>query len=231
MILSRFNACSRGDGDVLALQGVAASTSQFAIARLRKNAHDVGQVAPTAYLLKAAPVEIKTESTGGKVARCLFAYCAGIEDKGNVSVQLIEANSTRVVWAYSVNKQKGGSKNSQSMAEAVAKHLKEFVEHNPLASGTTSAQSELPPTDNSHTERGVESAVPMQLASIMVKSTPTGADINVDGKWMGSTPSTIQLVPGEHQVSIEKDELRAWQRTMTVTVGGSSTIDATLEKP
>jgi len=81
------------------------------------------------YLLKSAPIEIKTESTGGKIARCLFAYCAGIEDKGNVSVQLIEASSTKMLWAYSVNKQRGGSKNSQSMAEAVAKHLKEFVEH------------------------------------------------------------------------------------------------------
>jgi hypothetical protein len=81
------------------------------------------------YVLKSAPVEIKTESTGGKIARCLFAYCAGIEDKGTVSVQLIDATSTKMVWAYSVNKQKGGSKNQQSMAEAVAKHLKEFVEH------------------------------------------------------------------------------------------------------
>jgi hypothetical protein len=85
------------------------------------------------YVLKSAPVEIKTESTGGKIARCLFAYCAGIEDKGNVSVQLIETSSTKMLWAYSVNKQKGGSKNSQSMAEAIAKHLKEFVEHRPPA--------------------------------------------------------------------------------------------------
>ena len=81
------------------------------------------------YSLKAAPIEIKTESTGGKIARCLFAYCAGIEDKGNVSVQLIETSSSKMLWAYSVNKQRGGSKNEQSMAEAVAKHLKEFVEH------------------------------------------------------------------------------------------------------
>jgi TolB-like protein len=80
------------------------------------------------YVLKSSPVEIKSESTGGKVARCLFAYCAGIEDKGNVSVQLIEASSTKMLWAYSVNKQKGGSKNEQSMAEATAKHLKEFLE-------------------------------------------------------------------------------------------------------
>lgn len=80
------------------------------------------------YVLKAAPVEIKQESTGGKVARCLFASCAGIEDKGNVSVQLIETSSSKMMWAYSVNKQRGGSKNMQSMAEAVAKHFKEFLE-------------------------------------------------------------------------------------------------------
>jgi len=189
------------------------------------------------YVLKAAPVEIKTESTGGKIARCLFAYCAGIEDKGNVSVQLIETSSTKVLWAYSVAKQKGGSKNSQSMAEAVAKHLKEFVESNSgkeilttVASETATAQPKLlPVADNSQAESQVEPAT--DLVSIIVKSTPPGCDINVDGKWMGSTPSTIRLTPGDHNISIEKDEMRAWQRTMTVTAGGSSTIDATLEKP
>jgi PEGA domain len=48
---------------------------------------------------------------------------------------------------------------------------------------------------------------------------------------MGSTPSTIQLTPGEHQVSIEKEEMTPWQRTMTVTAGKGTTIDATLVKP
>ncbi len=79
------------------------------------------------YVLKSAPVEIKQESTGGKIARCLFAYCAGIEDKGSVSVQLVEVSSSKMMWAYSVNKQRGGGKNQQSMAEAVAKHFKEFL--------------------------------------------------------------------------------------------------------
>jgi hypothetical protein len=80
------------------------------------------------YLLKAAPVETKQESTGAKITRCLFASCAGIEDKGSVSVQYIEMSSSKMLWAYSVNKQRGGNKNQQSMAEAVAKHLKEFIE-------------------------------------------------------------------------------------------------------
>jgi hypothetical protein len=78
------------------------------------------------YVLKASSVEIQKESTGGKVARCIFMNCAGIEDKGNVSVQLVEVSSSKELWAYAVNKQRGG-KNEQSMAEAVAKHFKEFL--------------------------------------------------------------------------------------------------------
>ena len=102
----------------------------LAAAMSKKNvpADVVTDQAKATYVLKSAPVEVKTESTGGKIARCLFASCAGIEDKGNVSVQLIEASSTKMLWAYSVNKQRGGSKNEQSMAEAVAKHFKEFLE-------------------------------------------------------------------------------------------------------
>jgi hypothetical protein len=100
------------------------------------------------YILRSAPVEVKSESTGGKIARCLFAYCAGIEDKGNVSVQLIETGSTKMVWAYSVNKQRGGSKNQQSMAEAIAKHFKEFLPNAPAVSAVAAppVAQDLAPT-------------------------------------------------------------------------------------
>jgi len=76
-----------------------------------------------------------------------------------------------------------------------------------------------------------ESSPHASPASVSVKSTPEGADINVDGKFMGNTPSTIQLDAGVHQILIEKEGLKPWQRTMTVSSGGSITIDATLEKP
>lgn len=98
------------------------------------------------YILRSAPVEVKEESTGGKIARCLFAYCAGIEDKGNVSVQLIEVGSTKMVWAYSVNKQRGGSKNEQSMAEAIAKHFKEFLPNAPALSPAAAVAQVPTPT-------------------------------------------------------------------------------------
>jgi len=73
-------------------------------------------------VLKASVVEIQQQSTGSKVARCLFAYCAGIEDRGTTSVQLQKGDT--VAWSYSVNKGRG-QKNRQSLAEAIAKHLKD----------------------------------------------------------------------------------------------------------
>jgi hypothetical protein len=88
----------------------------------------VSDPSQAAYILRAAPVETKTESTGSKVARCLFLYCAGIEDRATVSVQLVEQNTGKILWSYSVHKQRGAGGNSQSMAEAVAKHFKGFLE-------------------------------------------------------------------------------------------------------
>lgn len=74
------------------------------------------------YTLTPNAVTIHQESTGGKIARCLFAYCAGIADSGNVSVQLVDNKTKAIVWGYNVAKQTG-QKNRQSMAEAIAKHL------------------------------------------------------------------------------------------------------------
>ncbi len=67
-------------------------------------------------------------------------------------------------------------------------------------------------------------------STVVVKSNPDGAEITVDGKYTGSTPSTLRLAPGDHTISVEKSGFKAWQRTMTVSAGGIVTIDATLEK-
>jgi hypothetical protein len=71
----------------------------------------------------------KEESTGSKVARCLFAYCAGIQGTQTATVQLVNVKTKEVAWAYNVKK---GSANAyQSTAEATAKHLKKFLEEHP----------------------------------------------------------------------------------------------------
>jgi hypothetical protein len=73
-------------------------------------------------VLKASAIAIEKQSTGSKFARCMFAYCAGIEDRGATTVQILSGD--RVEWSYSVNKGRG-QKNRQSLAEAIAKHMKD----------------------------------------------------------------------------------------------------------
>ena len=68
------------------------------------------------------------------------------------------------------------------------------------------------------------------LSAVAIKSAPDGAEITIDGKLMGTTPSTIQLSPGDHIVVLEKSGFKTWQRTITVNAGGSINLEANLEK-
>ncbi len=67
-------------------------------------------------------------------------------------------------------------------------------------------------------------------ASINVTSTPTGADINVDGKYVGNTPLTVQITAGDHNISIQLSGYKTWQRTITTTAGSAINLSATLER-
>lgn len=69
-----------------------------------------------------------------------------------------------------------------------------------------------------------------ELSTLLVKSTPDGAEITIDGKYVGSTQSTLTLAPGEHTIQIQKQGFKVWERPMTVGAGGTLTVDATLEK-
>lgn len=64
--------------------------------------------------------------------------------------------------------------------------------------------------------------------SLLVKSTPEGAEIEVDGQFVGSTPSTIQVRSGEHKVSVKKAGFVVWEKVATFNAGDTITLDATL---
>jgi hypothetical protein len=82
-----------------------------------------------AQFLLTSSVDAKRESTGSIVARCLFLYCAGAAGTQTATVQLVNAKSHEVAWAYNV--QKASAQAYQSTAEAIAKHLKKFLEDHP----------------------------------------------------------------------------------------------------
>ena len=77
---------------------------------------------------------------------------------------------------------------------------------------------------------GQTTANAADFSSVSVKSAPEGAEILVDGKFAGSTPSTLQLKSGEHIISVKKADYVLWERTLTLNSGDNITIDAALEK-
>jgi len=61
-------------------------------------------------------------------------------------------------------------------------------------------------------------------------STPAGAEITLDGQYIGSTPSVLKVSVGAHAVVISLPGFAPWKRDLTVTAGSELTVNAVLEK-
>jgi len=63
---------------------------------------------------------------------------------------------------------------------------------------------------------------------LSIVSNPDGADIEIDGSFVGNTPSDLQVPEGEHIITVKKPGFKSWQRKMRVTGGSSVRVSATL---
>jgi hypothetical protein len=67
---------------------------------------------------------------------------------------------------------------------------------------------------------GIQEVAPVaQVSSITVDASAPNCDIEVDGNFMGSTPSTLNLAPGKHEIVVKKSGYKDWIRSMTVSSG------------
>jgi len=67
------------------------------------------------------------------------------------------------------------------------------------------------------------------LTTLTIASMPSGADIEVDGGFVGSTPSTVNLAIGSHQIIVKKKGFAEWTKTLNLT-GGNINLNAELEQ-
>jgi PEGA domain len=56
-------------------------------------------------------------------------------------------------------------------------------------------------------------------SGLTIDSTVPNCDLEVDGSFVGSTPSTLNLAPGKHQVVVKKIGYQEWSRSMMVGSG------------
>jgi hypothetical protein len=65
-------------------------------------------------------------------------------------------------------------------------------------------------------------------ASLTLDSSVAGADIEIDGAFVGNTPSTVSVAQGNHLIAVKKKGFTVWTRTLNVT-GGSVHLNAELD--
>jgi hypothetical protein len=56
-------------------------------------------------------------------------------------------------------------------------------------------------------------------SGLTVEASVPNCDIEVDGSFVGSTPSTLNLAPGKHEILVKKAGYQDWSRSMMVSSG------------
>jgi PDZ domain/PEGA domain len=82
---------------------------------------------------------------------------------------------------------------------------------------TVSSASALPPSSPT-------------LGSIEVHSNPDSAEVYADGSFVGNTPATLKLNPGQHTIRVTLNSYKEWTRELMVQAGSDAHLAANLEK-
>jgi hypothetical protein len=67
------------------------------------------------------------------------------------------------------------------------------------------------------------------ITTVSISSMPGSADVEVDGKFVGNTPSSVGLSGGDHSIKITKKGFKVWERKLAVS-GGTANVSAELEE-
>jgi len=100
------------------------------------------------------------------------------------------------------------------------------------AAAPVASRPALVPAENA----GQASAAPaptgllQQTVKCSVTSTPSGAEVTIDGRFAGSTPSVLALPPGTHTVIVSTPGFAQWKRDLAVSSGSELTVNAVLQK-
>src|SRR4051812_40648489 len=62
-------------------------------------------------------------------------------------------------------------------------------------------------------------------AAVSITSPVSSAEIELDGAFVGNTPTTLNVAPGSHRIVV-KHGVKSWQRTLQVNAGSTVSLNA-----
>lgn len=93
---------------------------------------------------------------------------------------------------------------------------------------THSTESVIDPSLAPSSPRTAASPTARKPGFLKIETTPAGAQVMVDGELKGTTPVTIQLPPGPHEVRLTLEAHGDWAAQVRVTEGGSVLVPVEL---
>jgi hypothetical protein len=110
-----------------------------------------------------------------------------------------------------------------SVKDACEAIIKDWSARGSRAAGSAVTTEPAPPAQSAAVAADAKAAAELEVAS-----TPSGAEVEVDGNFVGSTPSTLGVAAGQHQIVIKKSGFKPWERKITTSTGHVK-INAELE--
>lgn len=99
---------------------------------------------------------------------------------------------------------------------------------NAPAAALVTESSESEATHKEQASARAQQTAESNLTKLSIVSNPVGADIEVDGAFVGNTPSTIDVPAGEHTVTVSKNGYKNWERKLKAS-GGNVNLNVELE--
>jgi hypothetical protein len=134
-------------------------------------------------------------------------------EKGGASKQLYAVVEAAQGAAPAMSANEGQKAASQSSAN----------QNSPSRNAAVQASSGVSPASANAAASG-------QKVKCSFSSTPPGAEITLDGRFVGSTPSTLGVGFGTHVVVLFMPGFAQWKRELTVSDDSQLTVNATLQK-
>jgi hypothetical protein len=113
---------------------------------------------------------------------------------------------------------------------SVAEKDREFLPVGVKTDVARNSDEQSPSPAPSSEARPVDAAVALATGGVNVSSSPVGADVLVDGEFVGNCPAALKLAPGKHTVTVRSAGYQDWSRDITVAAGSDVQLTATLDK-
>jgi hypothetical protein len=120
-----------------------------------------------------------------------------------------------------------GKSPNQAEPKAIASQAGTTTANTSGMAAGTNVQAEESGKGRATTPQG-QPAAEANITKMSVTSSPVGADIEVDGAFVGNTPSTIDVAGGDHTVMVSKNGYKSWERKLKAS-GGNVNLNVELE--